>query len=108
MRGVQILSNQAEADKLASIDRKIGYETIMSTVQARRVIWERFEVMAVYQAAPNQDHGTLAFNEGKRCNALQLMSDLIAHVPELYDLMVKENRERLLREANDLKTGSDE
>jgi len=105
MRGVQILSNKAEADKL---ERQMGYQTIMSTVQARRVIWERFEVVAIYQAAPNQEHGQLAFNEGKRCNALQLMSDLIAYVPELYDLMVKENRERLLREAQEQQTGSDE
>ena len=108
MRGVQILSNQAEADKLASIDRQIGYETIMSTAQARRVIWERFEVMGIYQVAPSVDPGALAFTEGRRSNALQLLHDLIAHVPELYDLMVKENRERLLREANDLRTGSDE
>lgn len=105
MRGVQILSNQAEADKL---ERQMGYQTIMSTVQARRVIWERFEVIGVYQVAASIEHGALAFTEGRRSSGLQLFNDLITYVPELYDLMVKENRERLLREAQEQQTGSDE
>lgn len=95
------MSSQAEADKLASIERAQGYQTIMSTRQSRRVVWERFEVVGVYQISKSTEPGALAFNEGKRSNALQLMNDLLTHVPELYDLMVKENRERLLREARE-------
>lgn len=102
------MSSQAEADKLATIDRQIGYQTIMSTVHSRRVIWERFEVMGIYQVSPSLEQGAMAFTEGKRSNALQLMHELLANVPELYDLMVKENRERLLREAQDKHNGSDE
>lgn len=102
------MSSQAEADKLATIDRQIGYQTIMSTQQSRRVIWERFEVMGIYQVAPSLEQGAMAFTEGKRSNALQLMHDLLANVPDLYDLMVKENRERLLRESQEAKSGSDE
>lgn len=92
------MSNQAEADKL---ERQLGYQTIMSTRQSRQVVWERFEVMGIYQVAPSIEPGALAFTEGRRSNALQLLHDLIANVPELYDLMVKENRERLLREAQE-------
>lgn len=71
----------------------------MSTPQARRVMWERFEVMGIYQVAPSMEHGVLAFNEGKRSQALQVMNDLLVHCPEQYDRMVVENRARLRQEA---------
>lgn len=93
------MSSQAEADKLATIERQQGYQTMMSTPQSRRVMWERFEIWAIYQAAKSTEPSAMAWHEGKRCGALEVMHDLLAFVPELYDLMVRENRERLLREA---------
>lgn len=80
----------------------------MSTQQSRRVIWERFAMWAIYQAAPSTEQSALTWHEGKRCVALEVMHDLLNYVPDLYDLMVKENRERLLRESQEAKPGSDE
>lgn len=96
-----ILTNEDEAAKLAANEAAEiaqGYTTMMSTTQSRRVMWDRFEVFGIYQAAPSVETQALAWNEGRRCLALQVMHDLILHCPELYDLMVVENRDRLSRE----------
>jgi hypothetical protein len=92
------LTNRAEAAKLAAVERREGYRTMMGTPAARRVMWERFEVMGIYQAAPVIEPSALAYNEGRRSLALQVMADLLAECPELYDRMVVENRARLAQE----------
>lgn len=70
----------------------------MSSRSSRRVMWERFEVFGIYQAPASVDPHVLAYDAGKRTLALQIMNDLLAECPELYDLMIIENRERLQRE----------
>lgn len=92
------MTNQSDADKLAAIERSDGYKTMMSTPQARRVMWERFEVMALYQVSQTLDPSALAFKEGQRSVGLQVMQDLLVYVPDLYDRMVVENRQRLREE----------
>jgi len=89
------LTNQADAVKLAAIERTAGWRTIMGTPASRRVMWERFEVMGIYQVSPTVEPAGLAFNEGRRSLALQVMNDLLAECPDLYDRMVTENRKRL-------------
>ena len=98
------MTKKDEAAKLAAIERREGYRTMMSTPAARRVMWERFEVMGVYQVAPSVEHGALAFNEGRRSLALQVMNDLLQECPELYDRMVVENRARLAQERAESET----
>ena len=92
------MTSKADADKLAAIQRTEGWKTIMSTPSSRRVMWERFEVMGIYQQHPVIEPIQLAFNEGRRSNALSVMVDLLAECPELYDRMVVENRARLAQE----------
>lgn len=92
------MTKQAEAAKLAAIERREGWRTMMSTPAARRVMWERFEVMGIYQVSPTVEPAGLAFNEGRRSLALQVMNDLLVECPELYDRMVVENRARLAQE----------
>ena len=92
------MTSKADVDKLAAIERNEGYRTIMSTPASRRVMWERFEVMGIFQVSPSVEPAALAFNEGRRSLALQIMSDLLAECPEQYDRMVVENRARLARE----------
>ena len=89
------MTNQADAVKLAAIERTAGWRTIMGTPASRRVMWERFEVMGIYQVSPTVEPAGLAFNEGRRSLALQVMNDLLAECPDLYDRMVTENRKRL-------------
>ena len=89
------MTNQADAVKLAAIERTAGWRTIMGTPASRRVMWERFEVMGIYQVSPIIEPYALAYNEGKRSLALQVMNDLLAECPDLHDRMVSENRKRL-------------
>lgn len=95
------MTSQDEAAKLADIERREGWKLIMSTPASRRVMWEQFEVMGIYQNAPSLEHGTLAYTEGRRSLGLQIMNGILANCPELYDRMVAENRERLLREKTE-------
>jgi hypothetical protein len=103
------LTSKQDADKLAIIERREGWRAIMSTPATRRVMWERFEVMGIYQVSPTVEPAGLAFNEGRRSLALQVMNDLLIECPELYDRMVVENRARLAQEraASEIK-GEDE
>jgi len=80
---------------LAALERSEGYRTMMSTQGSRRVMWERFEVMGMFQVAKSTEWGELAFTEGRRSLALQTYNDLLTHCPELYDRMVVENRHRI-------------
>jgi hypothetical protein len=89
------LTNQTDAVKLAALERTAGWRTMMGTPASRRVMWERFEVMGIYQVSPTVEPAGLAFNEGRRSLALQVMNDLLAECPDLYDRMVTENRKRL-------------
>lgn len=98
------MTSTDEASKLAAIERSEGWKTMMSTPQARRVMWERFEVFGIYQASGNMNPQALAYAEGRRSLALQVMNDLLSEVPELYDRMVQENRDRLRREQTDVES----
>lgn len=102
------MTKQADAAKLADIERRDGWRTIMSTPAARRVMWERFEVMGIYQVAPSVEPGALAFNEGRRSLALQIMQDLLVECPEQYDRMVIENRSRLRLEQAEAEKENDQ
>lgn len=102
------MTSKADADKLAAIERNDGYRTMMSTPASRRVMWERFEVMGIFQVSPSVEPAALAFNEGRRSLALQIMNDLLVECPEQYDRMVVENRARLARERAESELENDE
>ena len=80
----------------------------MSTPASRRVMWERFEVMGIYQVTQSVEPGALAFNEGRRSLALQIMQDLLIECPELHDRMVIENRSRLRLEQAEAEKENDQ
>ena len=92
------LSTRVEAARLAELDRTEGWRAIMGTPSSRRVMWERFEVVGIYRIAHSLEPGPLAYSEGRRSVALQLMNDLLIYCPEQYDRMVTENRARLALE----------
>ena len=82
---------------------------MMGTPSARRVMWELFEFFGIYRASPGVDPQTMAWNEGRRSLALQVMNDLLAYCPDLHDRMVVENRKRLATEkaAANLENGEE-
>ena len=89
------MTKKEQAAKLAAVERTEGWRTMMGTPASRRVMWEQFEVMGLYQVSPSVEPAALAFNEGRRSLALQVMNGLLAECPDLYDRMVTENRKRL-------------
>lgn len=93
------MTSKADAAKLAANERREGWETIMSTPASRRAVWELFEQLGIYQVAPETDHGTLAFWEGRRSVSLQVYHNLLAQCPELHDRMFIENRARIRLES---------
>jgi hypothetical protein len=96
------LTSDDEAAKLAAkqleIDLEAGYRTMMSTPQARMVMWRQFEAFGIYKAAPSTEQNALAWNEGRRSIALQVLNDLQAWAPDLWDMMVVESRAREAQE----------
>lgn len=86
---------------MADIERREGWKLIMSTPASRRVMWEQFELMGIYQSAPDLAASALAFTEGRRSLALQIMNGILASCPELYDRMTVENRARLRQEQTE-------
>lgn len=100
----QILTKKEQAAKLAEADRRDGWRHMMATPAARRVMWEQFEVVSLYQVSRSIEPGPLAYNEGRRSVAIQVVTDLLNYCPEQYDRMVVENRARLALE----KTESDQ
>lgn len=89
------MTKQDEAAKLAAVERTEGWRTIMGTPASRRVMWDQFEMLNIYQVSVSVEHGALAFNEGRRSTALQVMNSMLAECPDLHDRMVAENRKRL-------------
>lgn len=83
------------AQKAAELELVEGHKTLMSTPASRRVVWDILGQSAIYQVARVVEHGALAFTEGRRSAALELMHQMLTHCPELYDRMVVENRHRL-------------
>ena len=100
----QILTKAQEAAKLAEADRRDGWRHMMATPAARRVMWEQFEIVSLFQVSRSIEPGPLAYNEGRRSVAIQVVTDLLTYCPEQYDRMVVENRARLALE----KTESDQ
>lgn len=94
----EILTKRKEAAKLAAIETQQGWRHILSTPQGRRVIWDQLAVIGIYQHSARLDPQTLAYNEGRRSIGLKVMDDVLLHCPDLYDLMVAENRARLAQE----------
>lgn len=95
------MTSKEERAKLADIERREGWKLIMSTPASRRVMWDTFEIHGIYQASPGLDAQTMAWNEGKRSLALQVMNSMLENCPELYDRMYVENRARLRQEQTE-------
>ena len=71
-------------------------------------MWERFEVVGIYQVPVSIEHAPLAFDAGRRSVALQVMNDLLHYCPELYDRMTVENRNRIRQEKTETDQEADQ
>lgn len=66
---------------------------LMAKRQGRRFAHGLLERAGVYRSSFNANALTMAFNEGTRNEGLALLAKLMEHAPEMYALMLKEQRD---------------
>jgi hypothetical protein len=86
------LNEQEEALRVDREMRRI--RDVMSSALGREFIYELVTSANLFCTTFNPEFGTMAFNEGRRSVGLQILSQLQAHVPQQYDLMMRENHHR--------------
>jgi hypothetical protein len=103
------LSGQAEQDETQKERQRLESEqatddlkAVMDSPPGRRFVWRLLEQAGVYRAsyAGEATHAT-AFNEGRRNQGLQLLSEIFRACPGSYTLMVQEAHERTQRSEFD-------
>lgn len=72
---------------------------VVSTKQGRRFMWRLLGSAGVFHSSFSTNNASMAFNEGKRNQGLELLNEIIEHCPDKYTLMLSEQKET--REAND-------
>lgn len=90
----------AQAAELAKLTEDTDLQWLMSTQQGRRFMWRLLSMSGVYRLsyAGEQTHET-AFAEGARNIGLQLMHDVQTLCPDLYAVMVEEQRSARSRQS---------
>lgn len=67
---------------------------VMSSVMGREFIYDLMITTNIFRTTFSPEFGTMAFSEGRRSVGLQVLAQLQAHVPQQYDLMMRENHHR--------------
>ena len=89
----EIQAAQRKAEKLAADQLKNDARAIMSTREGRRFAWYLLSKFGIYRISYNPEALAMAFNEGQRNAALQLMNILTTYCPEQYAKMAAEQTE---------------
>jgi hypothetical protein len=79
-------------EAMAGKVRAEEFRQLMSDRLFRRYVWRLLEMAGVFRTSFTGDEWT-AFNEGRRSLGLAILSDINAHCPDMYELMVKEANE---------------
>lgn len=87
---------RADAKERAVIRARIEVDDlkwVMSNKRGRRVIHGVLERAGVWRLSFHTNALTMAFNEGARNEGLAMLAKLNEHCPELYTLMLKEQKD---------------
>ena len=87
---------KAEAEERAKLRARIEAEDlkwVMSNKRGRRVIHTVLERAGVFRSSFHTNALQMAFNEGSRNEGLAMLAKIMEHSPELYSLMLKEQKE---------------
>lgn len=71
---------------------KSDIKWLMSSKTGRRIVWRLLDASGVFRLSFNQNALTMAFNEGNRNYGNRMLSTIIALCPELYTVMMKEQK----------------
>jgi hypothetical protein len=86
--------NKDAAAKERALVKEIAEDVkwLMKERRGRRIVLRMLETAGVFQLSFNTNSMTMAFNEGRRSEALRLLSQLHEHCPDHYTLMMQEKR----------------
>ena len=84
---------EADARKKATRETEIAdVKWLMSSPRGRRVMWRLMEISGPFRISFDMNAMKMAFNEGNRNLGNQLLNEVMTLCPELYPVMVKEQR----------------
>jgi hypothetical protein len=90
----QIRALNEQEDELQGDLQMRRIRDVMSSVPGREFIYELLYSAKIFNTTFNPDFGVMAFNEGRRSVGLQILSQVQAHVPQQYELMMRENHHK--------------
>lgn len=93
LRGQQADKREADARKKVVRDTEIAdVKWLMSSPRGRRMMWRLLELSGPFRLSFDTNAMKMAFNEGNRNMGNQLFNEVMTLCPELYPVMVKEQR----------------
>lgn len=90
----QLRALNEQEDELQSEVEMHRVRDVMSSVPGREFIYELLISTKIFSTTFNPEFGAMAFNEGRRSVGLQILSQVQAHVPQQYELMMRENHHK--------------
>ena len=93
LRSQQEQKQEAEARKLLAREaEKADLKWLMSSKTGRRIMWRLLDLTGPFRISFDPNAMKMAFNEGNRNLGNQLFNEVMTLCPELYPVMVKEQR----------------
>lgn len=105
LRGQQEDKRDAEARKRLAREREVAdFKWLMSSSRGRRIVWRLLGLTSVDRPSFDTNAMRMAFNEGNRNLGLHLLNEVMALVPELYPVMMKEQKDERDSDGNGTKS----
>lgn len=79
-------------DKLAQETEESDLKWLMGSKRGRRIVWRLLDQAGTFRLSFNTNAMQMAFAEGNRNYGNRVLALIHAHCPELYPVMVKEQR----------------
>jgi hypothetical protein len=82
-----------ERDKLNQANEVEDFKWLMGSKRGRRIVWRQMERAGVFRLSFNTNAMAIAFAEGNRNEGLFTLSQIHTVCPELYPVMLKEQKQ---------------
>lgn len=83
-----------KASRQADLDTRETIVNLMSTASGRHWVHSLLETAGIFHSIFSSDPLTMAFNEGRRNQGLQLLNDIMRWCPDDYVQMMRESNAR--------------
>lgn len=82
-----------ERDKLNLINEVDDFKWLMGSRRGRRIVWRQLDRAGVFRLSFNTNAMAMAFAEGNKNEGLYTLSQIHSACPELYPIMLKEQKQ---------------